>query len=162
MTLTNSQTTLSDDDIREITESVWSAILGIQVEPCPVWAAEGPDLLTAVVDIGGAWHGSVRLQCGLPLARQIAGVMFGVDPDTATLAQMKDALAEITNMTSGNLKALLPEPSTLSLPVAGRSSEVRAPEGRTVSESAFVGLSEPVLLTIYERPIMVTSPSAQQ
>lgn len=108
----------NDDDIRAITESIWSAILALEVIPAPpgLAPADDPDWLIGVVTIRGAWNGTVLVHCPAVLARQAAAVMFDVDPAEATAAQIEDAVCEVTNMTGGNIKSLLPETCWLELP----------------------------------------------
>ncbi|NIQ01639.1 MAG: chemotaxis protein CheX, partial [Nitrospinaceae bacterium] len=54
--------------------------------------------------------------CPIPLARQAAAIMFQLQEDTAGPEEIQDAFGELANITGGNIKALLPEPSYLSLP----------------------------------------------
>ena len=42
--------------------------------------------------------------------------MFGIEIDETTPDQVNDALGELVNIVSGNIKSFLPEPSHLSLP----------------------------------------------
>jgi chemotaxis protein CheX len=48
--------------------------------------------------------------------------MFDLEPEAVTLDETRDALGELTNMMGGNLKALLPGPSRLSLPTVVEES----------------------------------------
>ena len=48
--------------------------------------------------------------------------MFGEGPEATSADMVEDALGELTNMTSGGFKSLLPEPCYLSLPSPGPSS----------------------------------------
>jgi hypothetical protein len=75
------------------------------------------------VRITGAWEGMVQLVCADVLARPAAAVLFGLEVQTATPDLVHDALGELTNITGGNLKALLPEPCYLSLPAVTPASE---------------------------------------
>ncbi len=42
--------------------------------------------------------------------------MFAMEPDEVSDAEIGDALGEMANIVGGNVKALMPEPSVLSLP----------------------------------------------
>ena len=70
-----------------------------------------------------------------------------------TTADLHDALGELTNMTGGNLKALLPEPCTLGLPVVveGVDYRFRLPGSAPVRRSAFRVGDEPIVVTVLER-----------
>jgi chemotaxis protein CheX len=139
-----------EDEIRSITESVWTSVLGLEVQSCPEWVA-APDeqgLMTGVVAISGAWGGLVVLQCPLALARRAAAIMFDVEIDAATAEQTRDALGELTNMTGGNLKSLLPEPCDLALPEVTGVTEV--PRGRLALRVAFECNGEAFAVSVIE------------
>jgi chemotaxis protein CheX len=116
-----------EDAIVEIAAAVWEAILGLPLlESAP--SAGGPaeeSALVGVVRISGAWEGAVTVACPTPLARQAAAIMFGLASGDVSAPETADALGELTNIIGGNLKALLPKPSRVSLPAVGTASEVR-------------------------------------
>src|SRR5712691_9554787 len=107
-----------DSDICQVVEGIWSSVLGLEVrrgdEPAKRNGKHG--FLTACVQITGLWEGAVTLDCSAALARRTAAIMFGVSPEDASLDEIHDALGELTNMTGGNIKTLLPGPCQLSLP----------------------------------------------
>lgn len=109
---------LIETEICSYTENIWESILGLKVEKIDVpFKIEGENnTLAGCVHIMGAWEGTVSLQCSKDLAKKAAAIMFGVKEDAADMEQIQDALGELTNMTGGNIKAVLPEPSYLSLP----------------------------------------------
>lgn len=72
---------------------------------------------TLCVQITGTWMGLVTINCPEPLAHKIAEIMFQMAPGTAGQEELQDALGEITNMIGGNIKALMPPPCNLSLPI---------------------------------------------
>ncbi len=72
--------------------------------------------VSGCVQFSGAWEGAVTIECSAEFARQAAATMFGIAPDQTSVADTKDAMGELVNMTGGNVKALLPEPCRLSLP----------------------------------------------
>ena len=115
----------NDDDIYAITENVWGAVLALAVAPAPPTAAtEGDaDWLIGGVDIRGEWNGTILVHCPTALAQRVAGIMFDVDPAAATPGQVEDAVCQVTNMTGGNVKSLLPEPCHLDLPRMLRGDE---------------------------------------
>jgi len=71
--------------------------------------------MSCVVAIEGAWNGAVELTCSSVLAERITMAMLDV-PVPESLS-VRDALGEVTNIVAGNAKSLLPQPSTMSLPV---------------------------------------------
>jgi chemotaxis protein CheX len=122
---------LSEESIFRIADNVWTMILALELQrgplPDPSRAAERT--VSASVQISGAWEGVVHLQCAATLAAQAAATMFGIGPAEVRADQIQDALGELANMVGGNIKALLPEPSRLSLPtvVDGVGYTVRVP-----------------------------------
>jgi chemotaxis protein CheX len=105
---------LQNEDIRKVTESVWSAMLGVNListDGAPRLAKQG--FLTGCVYIVGGWEGLTTIQCSERLARKAASIMFGCDEPQAE--EIRDALGELVNMTGGNIKSLLPGPCELSL-----------------------------------------------
>lgn len=105
------------DNVREAVRTIWEVTLGLEVAPA-VEAVEGPssELWTGSIRIYGGWEGAVILECPPDLAQEVASRMFGIAPAEATAADVQDALGELTNILGGNVKALLPGPSLLSLP----------------------------------------------
>jgi CheY-specific phosphatase CheX len=75
----------------------------------------------------------------MPLAQRVAQIMFSLDGQLPSREDTQDALGEITNMTGGNIKALLPEPNVLSLPavVEGEDYTLRVPGTCVVSRLVF-------------------------
>ena len=104
--------------LNEITEKVWSMMLGFRLEPMPfdVKRAESEPLVLGQVVISGAWRGAVTLGCSSALARRAAAAMFGKLPADAEAGEIRDALGELTNMVGGNFKTLLRGDCRLSVP----------------------------------------------
>lgn len=113
--------TASDDDIREIAASIWETMFHSGLTPATATAFDGEPVVTGCVHIDGAWHGAVTLQCGDQLAGLLAAELFLADAPTKE--QVWDTIGELTNMLAGNIKALLPEPSWISLPAVAFGSD---------------------------------------
>jgi hypothetical protein len=99
-----------------IVQETWSSTLGFLVDRAVSEDFSAIGAFTVCVKITGAWDGEVRLHCSAPLARCIAAAIFQVEADQAANDEILDALSELTHIIGGNLKALLPQPVTLSLP----------------------------------------------
>lgn len=114
---------LSSDDLITITQDVWSSFLALELGSVPVESAvlAGP-VLTAVVRISGAWEGSLQLDCPQGHAVAAAATMFCAEIGTVTHEQACDALGELANVVTGNVKSLLPAPSALSIPAVRTTS----------------------------------------
>jgi chemotaxis protein CheX len=109
-------------DVSAIVETVWTTVLDWPVQPAAAAAPAGGPCVVGSVRLRGAWDGTVVVECPAELARRAAAVMFGVEPHAVSTEQARDALGELTNMVAGNLKALLPAPSSLSLPTVREGS----------------------------------------
>lgn len=111
-------------DVEAVTEGVWSAFLGAS-EPfiaTHVRPTTNPDW-TSAVTVTGAWNGVIRLELDTVAAHKAARGLLGIlDEEDLDEADVADAVGELVNMVGGNIKSLLPGPSTLSIPVvtAGR------------------------------------------
>lgn len=127
-------------DLREVVETVWTVTLGFEVLD-PLGSLPPPPESTwcGCIHIGGAWDGLVKLSMSEALTRRAAAAMFGAPAESLSREELVDALGEITNMTGGNVKALLPGPSKLSLPsvVPGADFSVVSPGGVVLREVAF-------------------------
>ena len=107
---------LSEDAVYKIIQDTWTSTLGFDLERTELGDFSAPGAFTVCVRIAGAWDGEVRLLCPPTLARLIAAAIFQVDADQAMTPEILDALSELIHIVGGNLKALLPQPVTLSLP----------------------------------------------
>ncbi|GAA4810382.1 chemotaxis protein CheX [Nocardioides caeni] len=118
------------EDVRMLTEDVWLALLGEDevllprlVPPGSPFDAAG--VWSATVTVTGGWQGVVTVELDEDVARQLTGTMLDI-PGTETVADgdVADAVGELVNMVGGNVKSLMPGPSTLSLPAvaAGRAA----------------------------------------
>ncbi len=143
-----------ENEICLITEGVWNDLLGMGVNHIAEAEAQngGGKTLTGSVRIKGAWQGEVRLQCSAELARRAAVVMFRVELEKVAPAQVQDAVGELTNMTGGNLKALLPPPCQISLPTVTEETNGKPPAsgGQLRSRVFFQCQNQPFSVTLLE------------
>ncbi len=140
--------------IREIIETVWATVLDLTVV-CRDKAEREAFMhtLAGCVQFTGAWQGTVILSCSPALARFAASRVFHIVPENVTIDQAQDALSELINITGGNLKALLPGRSYLSLPtvVEGIGYILRIPGSHLVAEVHFESQGHRFAVTLLER-----------
>ena len=105
--------------LEQTTQLVFETMTGLCVYSDGSQPLEHP-AYTAAVYFAGAWTGAVLLECSAPQAIDWAS-RLSPDAGAASEADTRDALGELVNMIGGNLKALLPSGTVLSLPsvVAG-------------------------------------------
>ena len=140
---------VDEGDVTMIVESIFAELLGLSVQPAEPGPGDGR--LVGLVRISGAWHGTVSVTCDRDLATRIATAMLDRAPRDDD--EVADAIGEVANMAGGNVKALLPGPSVLSLPeVAGEGAASVATGGRPVSRLAFAIDGSPLVVTVVEDP----------
>jgi CheY-specific phosphatase CheX len=146
---------MNDDDVHQLVTEIWGAVLGLDVAPSapPEVAQTGRRTLTGFVHIGGDWQGTVTLECPAGLATTAAATMFGMEEDELGKEEVDDALGELTNMTGGGIKSLLPGSCTLSLPtvVEGVDYSVKVPGTEQVRFLTYACDGHPVVIRLLER-----------
>jgi len=143
-----------DGKIRAITQMVWTSLLGLELQPCgdPPAPVPGRRSVAGWVEISGAWQGRIGLRCSAELAQRVAAIVFATEGRSPNDRDASDLIAELTNITGGNLKAMMPQPSRLSLPVASEADdwEAEVAEGDHVTSVAFECLGEPLVVSCRE------------
>ena len=140
-------------EIRQVAETVWTTMLGIELLPAPGVPPGTDRVVSGSVLLTGAWEGAITIECSADFARHAAATMFGVEPGSASLADTRDAIGELVNMTGGNVKALLPEPCRLSLPnvMEGTDTTTRVPGGEPVTTLAFDCQGSPLVVRLLKK-----------
>lgn len=144
-----------EQEIFEVTETTWQAMLGLGIQPgiLPTSIDPADRFWTGKVEISGAWNGVVVLHGSEQLAHSAASVIFGNGPLEVSAQEQKDAMYELTNVIAGNIKSLLPGPCQLALPQVMQTT----PEGldvaqaERVSELVFDCQDEPLFVSLWKR-----------
>ncbi|MZH02090.1 MAG: chemotaxis protein CheX [Nitrospinae bacterium] len=141
-----------EKEIQQYTQLVCSTILGIEVHPLPGNYESSPaDTFTGSVQITGKWNGALLLCLPSSLVNKLTETIFSLEPGKASLEDRKDAVGELINMIGGNLKALLPEPCTLSVPLLGLEGQnLYFPYTKRVTHCQFECQGTPFALSLYE------------
>jgi len=146
--------TTTSDDLCQYTRAIWESTLGLEVRPIAGPSPPEQEACTLVgkVQITGAWLGTVFLECPEKLAKMVTRIMFGLDSEEPTPEEVRDALAEMTNMTAGNFKSLVCGHCHLSaLQVSeGVPDRVIVPKNPPVFRQAFICQGEPFIVTLLE------------
>lgn len=140
-------------EIISLTQYIWGTTLNLDAVPLDGAGPVAGRTLDGVINITGAWAGALVLQVPEHMARRAASVMFEMGEAAATLEDMQDAVGELTNMTGGNVKALLEGQCQLSLPavVEGRDYSIRVPGGEAVTRVTFDVDGQPVVVSLLTR-----------
>lgn len=113
LTLRDSAHLVSDpENLNSSVLEVFETMLGVAretIESCPSEAGAGTaESVTAVVGFGGILSGACVITCDESSARQIAGLMTGMEFNSLDDV-VKDAMGEICNMVAGTWKSRVPE-----------------------------------------------------
>jgi chemotaxis protein CheX len=139
--------------IREITETIFATVLGLELSESAAPFGSGVQVMAGRVQITGAFEGSVSLHCSDGLARRAASILFATDVGETRREDAQEVVAELANMAGGNIKALMAEPSQLSLPAVAEVIDWvdREPGSQLVTAVSFECLGEPVRVSLLER-----------
>ena len=142
-----------EEEVTQIASTVWETVLGLNLVRCDSAPTPDDEVVAGLVQVTGAWEGAVTIETSADFARQAAATMFGLDPDAASSADTQDAIGELTNMTGGNVKSLLPEPCQLSLPtvVEGREQASRLLRGELITTVAFECHGSPLVVRLHKK-----------
>jgi len=146
--------TITSDDLCRLTRAIWESTLDLVVLPIPEPSRpeRRASMVTGSIQIVGTWLGTVLLECSEKLAKQVARAMFGLDGEEPTAEEVRDALAEITNVTAGNLKSLLSGQCQMSTPEVkecGLDGPLR-PDKIVITRQAFSCQGELLFVTLLE------------
>jgi chemotaxis protein CheX len=142
-------------DVQAIVEQVWSSFLGEEEPLLPRFAAPGEPFgadsaWSAAVGVSGGWDAAVTVEVSDAVALTLTTTMLGsTDVEDADLA---DAVGELVNMIGGNVKSLMPGPSTLSLPAVAAGRAVQPSDAHEVARFDGTWAGEPVRVTVHVVP----------
>lgn len=145
-------------DIESITRMIWSTLFDLTLEVGHADATGEGSSVTSCVQIDGAWRGALVMTCPMALAQTLAHQMFQAESGPS-LDDVRDALGELANMLGGNLKALLPAPSQISLPAVaiGSNYELSVVGTSEVASVVFSCDTQPLLVTLLQRSVAEAS-----
>lgn len=141
---------LKPEHLLQLAATIWEAMLSLPIEPLTGGCDMTGQSMAGCVQITGAWNGAVLLDCPVVVARIAASAMFGMTEDDVTIGEMRDAVAELSNMVGGHVKALLPETCYLSLPtiINGGDYSARVHCSRSISRVNFACKRQVVTITV--------------
>jgi CheY-specific phosphatase CheX len=145
--------TISQAQVRRAVHNIWATLLGLEIEPAELEADDvtGPSI-TAAVHIHGDFVGSVRLRSSRAVIRRAGAIMFAIDEDGLDGDDERDVAGELANVIAGNLKALLPGHSSISLPtiIEGSDYAVRSLDVKSSTDTGFTLDGEAIVVTLVE------------
>lgn len=142
-----------EKEIQQYAHLVCSTLLDFEIHPLPGTFEESPtDTVSGCVQITGKWNGSIMLSLPSALVNILTEKMFSLEPGKASIDDKKDAVGELINMIGGNIKALLPDPSILSVPLlALEGHSLQFPCTKMVTHCQFDCQGKPFAISLFER-----------
>ncbi len=137
------------EEIRQITESVWTSTLGMPIEPrADMKPSEMEHAIAACIQITGGWQAVIALYCPARLARSAAAAMFGVSDEAVTPDDLQDVMCELVNIIGGNVKGMLEGSCQISLPalVEGLNYSLIFPRHMLLSNATFQCQDQPLIV----------------
>src|SRR4051794_13466754 len=134
-----------------IVGDVFTGLLG-DVEP-PLADEDGGDPLPVLarVSVTGTWNGEVVVECSTPLARLVTSHLLLIAMDDLADEDVRDVVGELVNVIGGNVKSVMPGPSTMSLPQSLLDGEhVPGADARgAVAAVQFAWREEPLRVSVF-------------
>jgi CheY-specific phosphatase CheX len=143
----------NETQVRSVVRSVWSTQLGLEIRDTDVPGKPAPSpTMTAVVHISGENRGGIRLECSRALVRRAGSIMFNLPADQISEEDERDVVGELTNVIAGNIKALIPGSSLISLPtiVEGTDYKVSTVNVKSSTDFGFTLDGDSMTVTIFE------------
>ncbi|TIC79014.1 chemotaxis protein CheX [Nocardioides sp. GY 10127] len=105
---------VSVEDLQTIADEVWATFLDAGDVPPPA-DGSADAAVHATIAVLGSWTGQVVVECSRDAAERMAQQMLMVTE--VSEADLDDTVGELVNVVGGNVKSLVPAPSSLGLPV---------------------------------------------
>jgi CheY-specific phosphatase CheX len=140
-----------------VAPEIWDMMLSLALGPDDVAPADvfpgDQRTITALVTVNGGWNGAIAVQTSLDAGARFAAAMFMADdPTTMSPEEVRDAAAELTNMTGGNIKNLIPASTQLGIPCVteGIGYVVTLPRTAPIHKLVYDCNGDKVLVTVFE------------
>jgi len=144
------------NELADVVANVFSATLSMEI--CDIETAskeaDTKDITyIGILQITGEFCGTALLELNESVAARATSKMLGLSPEQIEQNDIEDVVSELANMVAGNLKAMLPPPSNLSLPVVARGigATVRMPEAEEVSVRSFLCEADPITVRLFQK-----------
>jgi hypothetical protein len=156
MTTASSGATPSLDLVADLFQSVWGALTTLDLRRRSVetgtpsrWE-DGP---TGMVHISGGWAGTVVLRLTAALGNRAASAVLGLEGEDPPPEDIRDVTGEIANVLGGKLKATLPGPCQLSLPIVvdGHDYHIHLLSSRSLGELCFESSGQALSVSIWRK-----------
>lgn len=142
---------IADEDILGIAGDLWSSYLGEEALPAMLGTLT-PEI-SSNVSVFGAWNGTVVVATTARGARLVGSALLEIPEDELTKGDIDDAVGELANIVGGNVKSVLPGPSSLTLPVVSHGAvAVNERAAVIVGQAALEWWGEVFEITVWHGP----------
>lgn len=144
----------SSADVQMVLEEVWGTFLGTDEPLLPGSVDTLQTGWSAAVTVTGAWDGMISIELPVRTAEDVTRRMLALpaEPTSPPDEDVADAVGELVNMIGGNVKSLMPGPSTLSLPVVAAGRVARSSESVEVCHLEASWAGRPLLVSVHVHP----------
>jgi chemotaxis protein CheX len=104
------------EDLEAVVMSVFTTMMGLEVQPSPEPCPGLSGMLTAAVYLTGEWEGAACIHVEPGQACAFAGRFLGMPAPEAVGDDVRDVMGELANMIGGNLKCTLAPGLRVSVP----------------------------------------------
>jgi CheY-specific phosphatase CheX len=142
---------ISNTDIYTLAKDIWELVLKQELLCEPPASINPEQMLVCAVHFAGQQQGAVVLELSKNTARHAASIMLTIPLESVVLADMRDALQELTNMIGSHVRTLLVEGSKLGIPamVADVQEMARTFKYKMTHQVLLQSSQEPVKITVY-------------
>ena len=146
--------TAADERAALLLHDVFSTMLDSDAWPDERADAEARHPILGAVYFAGAARGAVHVGFDAAVAYRIAERLMGAPAPAAIDDDVRDAVAEVTNMIAGNLKAMLAGETAMSAPsvIEGTDVAVRVAGAERVRRMAFATPDGGFVVSLIEMP----------
>lgn len=150
--MTSTRVDLPPEDVVGLVDDITGAFLATPTVEAPI-APQADLSVVAYVHVTGAFDGSVIASVSDGFASFCAARMLAMEESELDEESKADAVGEMINMIGGSVKALLPEPSSLSLPVVslGRRRPEQLPDTEPLASVDLSCGDQPIRVTVVTR-----------
>jgi hypothetical protein len=146
-----------EGEIQRVISEIWKTTLRLPIEVNTAYSNR-ESAVCARIDIHDAWQGSLLLAMESPLAVLATRAVFSLDCSVdPTPDESNSVVAELLNVTAGNLKTVLPEPCVLGIPKKLTSYSEWTTQGEPLFNLAFSSCDMPFAIELTKHSRSSTS-----
>lgn len=146
---------IRQEDLIAMNEQIWASMFGLTLTSCEGTdvCVHGTGYIGGCVQLVGAWQGAIRVDCNLHLARTAAARLQRREEGDLSMEDVRDTVGELANIAAGSAKALLPQPTHISLPSVadGSDYDLTVRKGRVLLQCPFECEGETLVISLIER-----------